>query len=200
MSADIVNHEGKTVLLDEIGELVMRKSSIGLTKSLWNEDQRYIDNYWSVIKDLWVHGDLASKDKDGHWYLHGRSDDTIKVSGKRIGPAELEEIILKSGKVKEVAAIGVPDKIKGSKIILAIVPLNKKDRDIKEEYFMDLIIKDLGRSFKPYKIIFVKDLPKTKNMKIMRRIIKSCLTNEDQGDVSTLLNPESVEEIKTHEI
>ncbi|MDA1197525.1 MAG: AMP-binding protein [Proteobacteria bacterium] len=200
MSADIVNHEGKTVLLDEIGELVMRKSSIGLTKSLWNDDQRYIDNYWSVIKDLWVHGDLASKDKDGHWYLHGRSDDTIKVSGKRIGPAELEEIILKSGKVKEVAAIGVPDKIKGSKIILAIVPLNKKDRDIKEEYFMDLIIKDLGRSFKPYKIIFVKDLPKTKNMKIMRRIIKSCLTNEDPGDISTLLNPESIEEIKTHEI
>ena len=200
MSADIVNLDGKTVSLDEMGELVMRKSSIGLTKSLWHDDKRYIDNYWSVIKDLWVHGDLASRDKDGHWYLHGRSDDTIKVSGKRIGPAELEGSIIRSGKVKEAAAVGIPDENKGSKIIIAIVALNKNDPEIKEEYFMDLIIKDLGRSFKPDKIIFVSDLPKTRNMKIMRRVIKTCLTNQDPGDISTLLNPESVEEIKTHAI
>ena len=200
MSADIVNLDGKTVSLDEMGELIMRKSSIGLTKSLWHDDKRYIDNYWSVIKDLWVHGDLASRDKDGHWYLHGRSDDTIKVSGKRIGPAELEGSIIRSGKVKEAAAVGIPDENKGSKIIIAIVALNKNDPEIKEEYFMDLIIKDLGRSFKPDKIIFVSDLPKTRNMKIMRRVIKTCLTNQDPGDISTLLNPESVEEIKTHAI
>ena len=200
MSADIVKHDGKTAPLNEMGELIMRKSSIGLTKSLWNNDKRYIDNYWNVIKDLWVHGDLASKDKDGHWYLHGRSDDTIKVSGKRIGPAELEGSIVKSGKVKEVAAIGIPDENKGSKIIISIVPLNKEDPDMKEEYFMNLIINDLGKSFKPDKIIFVNDLPKTRNMKIMRRIIKSCLTNKDPGDISTLLNPESVKEIKTHAI
>ncbi|MDC0426889.1 AMP-binding protein [Pelagibacteraceae bacterium] len=200
MSADIVNLDAKTVSLDEMGELIMRKSSIGLTKSLWHDDKRYIDNYWSVIKDLWVHGDLASRDKDGHWYLHGRSDDTIKVSGKRIGPAELEGSIIRSGKVKEAAAVGIPDENKGSKIIIAIVALNKNDPEIKEEYFMDLIIKDLGKSFKPDKIIFVSDLPKTRNMKIMRRVIKTCLTNQDPGDISTLLNPESVEEIKTHAI
>jgi acetyl-CoA synthetase len=200
MSADIVNLDGKTVSFDEMGELIMRKSSIGLTKSLWHDDKRYIDNYWSVIKDLWVHGDLASRDKDGHWYLHGRSDDTIKVSGKRIGPAELEGSIIRSGKVKEAAAVGIPDENKGSKIIIAIVALNKNDPEIKEEYFMDLIIKDLGKSFKPDKIIFVSDLPKTRNMKIMRRVIKTCLTNQDPGDISTLLNPESVEEIKTHAI
>ena len=200
MSADIVKHDGKTAPLNEMGELVMRKSSIGLTKSLWKDDKRYIDNYWNVIKNLWVHGDLASKDEDGHWYLHGRSDDTIKVSGKRIGPAELEGSIVKSGKVKETAAVGVPDEEKGSKIIISIVPLNKEDPDMKEEYFMNLIINDLGKSFKPDKIIFVSDLPKTRNMKIMRRIIKSCLTNKDPGDISTLLNPESVEEIKAHAI
>jgi acetyl-CoA synthetase len=200
MSADIIKHDGKTVSIDEMGELVMRKSSIGLTKSLWNDDSRYIDNYWNVIKNFWVHGDLASKDKDGHWYLHGRSDDTIKVSGKRIGPAELEESIIKSGKIKEVAAIGIPDENKGSKIIISIVPLNKDDPEMKEDYFMNLIIRDLGRSFKPDKIIFVRDLPKTRNMKIMRRVIKSCLTNENPGDVSTLLNPESIEEIKNHAI
>ena len=200
MSADIINHDGKTVSIDEMGELVLRKSSIGLTKSLWNDDSRYIDNYWNVIKNFWVHGDLASKDKDGHWYLHGRSDDTIKVSGKRIGPAELEESIIKSGYIKEVAAIGVPDENKGSKIIISIVLLNKNDPEIKEDYFMNLIIKDLGKSFKPDKIIFVRDLPKTRNMKIMRRVIKSCLTNENPGDVSTLLNPESIEEIKNHAI
>ena len=110
------------------------------------------------------------KDKDGHWYLHGRSDDTIKVSGKRIGPSELESVIVKSGKVKEVAAVGIPDEGKGSKIILSIVLL-ESEKNLKENLFSDLIIKDLGKSFKPDKVIFVKDLPKTRNMKIMRRVI-----------------------------
>ena len=198
MSADILNLDGKKVSTNEMGELVMRKSSIGLTKSLWNDDKRYIDNYWSVIKDYWVHGDLASRDADGHWYLHGRSDDTIKVSGKRIGPSELESVIVKSGKAKEVAAVGIPDANKGSKIILSIVPAENNDQ--KESFFEDLVIKDLGKSFKPDKVIFVKDLPKTRNMKIMRRVIKSCLANQDPGDLSTLLNPESVEEIRSHAI
>ena len=198
MSADILNVDGKKVSTNEMGELVMRKSSIGLTKSLWNDDKRYIDNYWSVIKDYWVHGDLASRDADGHWYLHGRSDDTIKVSGKRIGPSELESVIVKSGKAKEVAAVGIPDANKGSKIILSIVPAENNDQ--KESFFEDLVIKDLGKSFKPDKVIFVKDLPKTRNMKIMRRVIKSCLANQDPGDLSTLLNPESVEEIRSHAI
>ena len=198
MSADILNLDGQKVSTNEMGELVMRKSSIGLTKSLWNDDKRYIDNYWSVIKDYWVHGDLASRDADGHWYLHGRSDDTIKVSGKRIGPSELESVIVKSGKVKEVAAVGIPDANKGSKIILSIVPAENNDQ--KESFFEDLVIKDLGKSFKPDKVIFVKDLPKTRNMKIMRRVIKSCLANQDPGDLSTLLNPESVEEIRSHAI
>ncbi len=198
MSADILNLDGKKVSTNEMGELVMRKSSIGLTKSLWNDDKRYIDNYWSVIKDYWVHGDLASRDADGHWYLHGRSDDTIKVSGKRIGPSELESVIVKSGKAKEVAAVGIPDENKGSKIILSIVPAENNDQ--KESFFEDLVIKDLGKSFKPDKVIFVKDLPKTRNMKIMRRVIKSCLANQDPGDLSTLLNPESIEEIRSHAI
>ncbi len=198
MSADILNLDGQKVSTNEMGELVMRKSSIGLTKSLWKDDKRYIDNYWSVIKDYWVHGDLASRDADGHWYLHGRSDDTIKVSGKRIGPSELESVIVKSGKAKEVAAVGIPDVNKGSKIILSIVPAENNDQ--KESFFEDLVIKDLGKSFKPDKVIFVKDLPKTRNMKIMRRVIKSCLSNQDPGDLSTLLNPESVEEIRSHAI
>ena len=198
MSADILNLDGKKVSTNEMGELVMRKSSIGLTKSLWNDDKRYIDNYWSVIKDYWVHGDLASRDADGHWYLHGRSDDTIKVSGKRIGPSEIESVIIKSGKAKEAAAVGVPDENKGSKIILSIVPVENNDQN--ESFFENLVIKDLGKSFKPDKVIFVKDLPKTRNMKIMRRVIKSCLANQDPGDLSTLLNPESVEEIRSHAI
>ena len=199
MSADILNHDGTKTKTNDLGELVMRKSSIGLTKSLWNDDKRYIDNYWSVIKNFWVHGDLASRDEDGHWFLHGRSDDTIKVSGKRIGPTEIESVIIKSGKAKEVAAVGIPDENKGSKIILSIVPL-ESEKNLKESDFINLIIKDLGKSFKPDRIIFVKDLPKTRNLKIMRRVIKSCLINEDPGDIPTLLNPESVEEIKEYAV
>ena len=199
MSADIVDYNGKKVTQDQLGELVMRKSSIGLTKSLWEDDKRYLENYWKVINGVWVHGDLASKDKDGHWYLHGRSDDTIKVSGKRIGPSEIESVIVKSGKAKEVAAVGIPDENKGSKIILSIVPL-ESEKNLKESLFIDLITKDLGKYFKPDRVIFLKDLPKTRNMKIMRRVIKSCLIKEDPGDISTLLNPESVEEIKEYAI
>ena len=199
MSADIVDYNGKKVNQDQLGELVMRKSSIGLTKSLWEDDKRYLENYWKVINGVWVHGDLASKDKDGHWYLHGRSDDTIKVSGKRIGPSEIESVVVKSGKAKEVAAVGIPDENKGSKIILSIVPL-ESEKNLKESLFVDLITKDLGKSFKPDRVIFLKDLPKTRNMKIMRRVIKSCLIKEDPGDISTLLNPESVEEIKEYAI
>ena len=86
---------------------------------------------------------------------------------------------------------------KGSRIILSVVPLDEKDPIMTEEYLSNLIIKDLGKSFKPDKIIFVKDLPKTRNMKIMRRVIKSCLSNQDPGDISTLLNPESVDEIRS---
>ena len=194
MCADIVNQLGDEIPVGQMGELVLRRSSIGLTKSLWNDDKRYINNYWKVIKDLWVHGDLASKDKDGHWFLHGRSDDTIKVSGKRIGPAELEGVLVKTGKVKEVAAIGLADEKLGNKIILTIVlmPNEKKDKD----YYQDLITRDLGKSFKPHNIIFVQDLPKTRNQKIMRRVIKSCLENKSLGDISMLLNPSSVKELK----
>ena len=133
--------------------------------------------------------------------LKGRCRQQCKIDPETsVPPAELEGSIIRSGKVKEAAAVGIPDENKGSKIIIAIVALNKNDPEIKEEYFMDLIIKDLGKSFKPDKIIFVSDLPKTRNMKIMRRVIKTCLTNQDPGDISTLLNPESVEEIKTHAI
>ena len=194
MCADIVNQLGDEIPVGQMGELVLRRSSIGLTKSLWNDDKRYINNYWKVIKDLWVHGDLASKDKDGHWFLHGRSDDTIKVSGKRIGPAELEGVLVKTGKVKEVAAIGLADEKLGNKIILTIVlmPNEKKDKD----YYQDLITRDLGKSFKQHNIIFVQDLPKTRNQKIMRRVIKSCLENKSLGDISMLLNPSSVKELK----
>ena len=199
MSADIVDQKGKKVSTNQMGELIMRKSSIGLTKSLWEDDDRYIKNYWDIIQGVWVHGDLASRDKDGHWYLHGRSDDTIKVSGKRIGPSEIESVVVKSGKAKEVAAVGIPDENKGSKIILSIVPL-ESEKNLKESLFIDLITKDLGKSFKPDRVIFLKDLPKTRNMKIMRRVIKSCLIKEDPGDISTLLNPESVEEIKEYAI
>ena len=134
MSADIVDQKGKKVS-DKSNRRIDNEKIINWSyKSLWEDDERYIKNYWDIIQGLWVHGDLASKDKDGHWYLHGRSDDTIKVSGKRIGPSELESIIVKSGKAKEVAAVGVPDENKGSKIILSIVPLIQKK--LKEEFLL----------------------------------------------------------------
>jgi acetyl-CoA synthetase len=196
MGADIVNNRGQVVKTGEMGELVMRHSSIGLTKSLWKNDERYFENYWNVIPNLWVHGDLASRDEDGHWYLHGRSDDIIKVSGKRVGPAEIENIIMQTGKVSGVAVVGIPDPLKGSEIIAACVmmPGIEPGEDLADE-FIQFIAQSLGKSFKPKKILFVNDLPKTRNMKIMRRAVKSALTGQSLGDTSSLVNPDSLNEI-----
>jgi len=196
MGADIVDHAGNAIETGEMGELVMRHSSIGLTKSLWKDDDRYFKNYWNVIQDFWVHGDLASKDEDGHWYLHGRSDDTIKVSGKRIGPAEIENIIMHTGKVSEVAAVGIPDPMKGSEIIVTCVVMPKiEESEALANRFTILITEALGKSFRPKKILFVKELPKTRNMKTMRRSVRSALTGQPSGDTSSLVNPDALKEI-----
>ena len=102
---------------------MLRHSSIGLTKSLWKADERYIESYWSTIPGLWVHGDFAMRGHDGLYYILGRSDDTIKISGKRTGPAELEGILIGTGKLAEAAVFGIPHAVKGSAIVCACVPM-----------------------------------------------------------------------------
>ena len=109
MGAIVVDEAGNRVGAGQVGELALSVPSIGLTRGFWNDSQRYLESYWSKIPGLWVHGDFASIDSRGRWYIHGRSDDTIKIAGKRTGPSEIEGALLATGKVAEAAAVGVPD-------------------------------------------------------------------------------------------
>lgn len=197
MGADVVDQDGNPVPPGVFGELVMRQPSIGLIKGLWNEPERYIENYWRVIPGVWTHGDFASRDEDGQWYLHGRSDDTLKISGKRVGPAELENILMNTGRFHECAAIGMPHERKGTAVIMVCVPMPgvAAGPELALEA-SEAIANDLGRSFRPDRVLFVTDLPKTRNMKIMRRAIRAAVTDQPVGDTTALTNPQAVEEIR----
>ena len=195
--ADIFDESGQPVAAGTVGELVMRRPVFGLTQGLWNDNERYLQTYWSTWKDVWHHGDFASRDADGHWYIHGRSDDTLKIAGKRTGPAEIEALLMATGTLAEAAAIGVPDRIKGSALVL--VCTLKPGVDASEALRLELsraVVHGLGVAFRPKEVRFVSDLPKTRNLKIMRRVIRAAYLGEDAGDLSSLVNPEAVAELR----
>ena len=197
VGADIVDMTGRKLPPGEVGELVLRHSSIGLTKSLWKADERYIESYWSTLPGLWVHGDFAMRGHDGLYYILGRSDDTIKISGKRTGPAELEGILIDTGKVSEAAVFGIPHPVKGSAIVCACVPMPGVDiaRGVADE-LSSAIVNGMGASYRPERIVFVDDLPRTRNLKIMRRVLRAVFENKDPGDLTALANPEAVERLR----
>jgi acetyl-CoA synthetase len=196
MAADVVDENGKSVR-GQVGELVIREPWIGMTRGFWKDRQRYIDTYWSRFPDVWVHGDWAAVDSDGLWYILGRSDDTIKVGGKRVGPAEVESILVAHPQVSEAAAIGVPDSIKGEALVCFCV-LKKGangDHNLAGELKKN-VGRDLGKALAPREVVFVADIPKTRNAKVMRRIVRAVYLGEKLGDTSALENPASLDEIK----
>jgi acetyl-CoA synthetase len=195
--ADVVDESGASVPPGEVGELVMRRPVMGLTRSLWQDDARYLENYWSTWPNLWHHGDFASRDADGHWYIHGRSDDTLKIAGKRTGPAEIEALAMATGRLAEAAAIGVPDPIKGTTLVLVCVPKPGVAADAALEAQLErAVTHGLGTPFRPKAVLLVADLPKTRNLKIMRRVIRAAVLGEDPGDLSSLVNPGSIAGIR----
>jgi len=193
---DIAGPDGQSLPPGETGELVMREACIGTTRGLWKDERRYIESYWSTIPGMWVQGDLASRDEDGFWYLHGRSDDTLKIAGKRIGPTEIEEALLATGTVAEVAAVGLPDPVTGSAVICVAVPApGQVGNAALAQALADAAAAALGRAFRPKRVIFVHDLPKTRSMKVMRRLVRTTLAGQAPGDLSSLVNPEAVQEL-----
>jgi acetyl-CoA synthetase len=196
MAADIYNEEGKSVI-NKVGELVIKAPWIGMTRGFWNDPKRYEETYWSRWKDVWVHGDWAAKDSDGMWYILGRSDDTIKIAGKRLGPAEVESILVGHPQVIEAGAIGVPHEIKGNELVIfcILAPGEQADEGLRNE-LKSMIIEEMGKPLAPKEILFVNDLPKTRNAKVMRRMVRAAYLGHDPGDTSSLVNPEVVEEIK----
>jgi acetyl-CoA synthetase len=196
MAADVVDENGKSVR-GKVGELVIREPWIGMTRGFWKDRQRYIDSYWSRWPDTWVHGDWAAIDDDGLWYILGRSDDTIKIAGKRLGPAEVESILVAHPKVSEAAAVGVPDSIKGEALVCFCVLKKDVNGDISlAAELKGNVARDLGKALAPRDVLFVADIPKTRNAKVMRRVVRAAYIGEKLGDTSALENPASLEEIK----
>jgi acetyl-CoA synthetase len=197
MAADVVDDQGYSVR-NQVGELVVRQPWIGMTRGFWKDRERYIQTYWSRFPGVWLHGDWAAIDQDGLWYILGRSDDTIKVAGKRIGPAEIESALVGHPAVSEAAAIGVPDAVRGEALICFCVlkPGQHAGASLAEE-LKATVAHSLGKPLKPDVVKFVGDLPKTRNAKVMRRVIRAAYLGQDAGDLSALENPASVEEIRT---
>lgn len=194
--ADVVDAAGASLAAGVTGELVMRTPSIGLTRGLWHDRERYLQSYWSRLPDLWVHGDFASRDSDGMWYVHGRSDDTLKIAGKRTGPSEIEALLMATGLLLDAVAVGTPDPVKGTAVVCVCVPRPGVDPDAAVKALSAAVVAGLGGAFRPAEIALVADLPRTRNMKVMRRVIRATWLGEDPGDLSTLVNPESVQAIR----
>lgn len=196
MNADVFDENGNS-LRNAVGELVVKSPWIGMTRGFWKDKQRYLDTYWSRWEDVWVHGDFAAIDKDGLWYILGRSDDTIKIAGKRLGPAEVESILVKHKDIVEAAAIGVPHDVKGNELILfAVTKPNVERSDALRQELSKMVIDEMGKPLAPKEIIFVSDLPKTRNAKVMRRMIRAAYLGLELGDTSSLVNPQAVDEVR----
>ena len=196
MAADVVDENGKSVR-GQVGELVIREPWIGMTRGFWKDRERYIETYWSRFPDVWVHGDWAAIDEDGLWYILGRSDDTIKIAGKRLGPAEVESILVAHAQVSEAAAIGVPDSIKGEALVCFCVLKKGANSDLSLAAELKKNVgRDLGKALAPRDVLFVADIPKTRNAKVMRRVVRAAYLGEKLGDTSALENPTSLDEIK----
>ncbi len=210
MDVDILDEQGNPVGAGKVGELVIKQPWIGMARGFWQEKERYLDTYWRRFKDIWVHGDFAMRDKDGHWFILGRSDDTLKVAGKRVGPAEVESLLVAHPLVTEAAVIGVPDEVKGTAMVAFVVTseegrvasANDSDSSLitrhssLETELKALVAKDMGKPLAPSKIHFVSALPKTRNAKVMRRVIRAAYLGEDPGDLSALEDTSTVVNIR----
>ena len=192
LDMDVFDEEGRS-LRGEVGELVCRRAWPGMTRGIWRDPERYLDTYWRRFPGVWTHGDWASIDEDGYWFLHGRSDDTLNIAGKRIGPAELESASVNHPAVAEAAAIGVPHEVKGEVAWLFCVL--RPGESASEEEVARAVTDELGKAFRPERIVFVSALPKTRSAKIVRRAVRAMALGQDPGDVSTLENPDVLDEI-----
>lgn len=182
MNVSVYDDSGNDIC-NKVGYLVSKKPFPSMTRGIWRRKEKYIETYWSRYGDAWFQGDWAQMDEDGYFYLFGRADEVIKVAGKRTGPNEIENVAMKIEGVKECAAAGIPDEIKGEAV--AVFYLGE-DSDAVRNAIKQRVEKDLGKSFSPKAVINLPSLPKTKNGKIMRRVLRKVFLGEDPGDISNI--------------
>jgi acetyl-CoA synthetase len=194
MAVDVWRPDGTPAGPNEVGELVCTKPWPSMTRGIWGDPDRYLETYWSRWPDVWVHGDWAVRDEDGFWFLRGRSDDTLNIAGKRIGPAEVESVIAGHPAVAESAAVGIPDEVKGEQVWCFVVLKPGVEPDPEE--LRKLVGDHLGKSFAPARVVFVPELPKTRSAKIVRRAIRAAALGQAPGDLSSVENPQSLDAIR----
>jgi acetyl-CoA synthetase len=195
MAADVFDDAGRPVR-GEVGELVVTRPWPGMTQGFWRDPARYEETYWSRWPNVWVHGDWAYIDEDGFWFLQGRSDDTLKIAGKRLGPAEVESVLVGHPAVAESATIGVPHAVKGEAVVCFVVlkPGHAPSEDLRKE-LGERVMRQMGKALKPERVLFTRDLPKTRSAKIMRRVVRAAYLGKEPGDVSSLENPGALQAI-----
>ena len=199
VSISVVDENGVDVEPNKKGYLIIKNPWPGMLLTLWNDDEKYKTAYWTKYENCYYSGDYAMKDEDGYLWLLGRADDVLKVAGHRIGTAEVESSIVSHADVAESAVCGVPDEIKGEKIIAFVVLKEgtSKDPEVLRKEIKNEIRNGVGPIATPEQIYFVSNLPKTRSGKIMRRLLKAIASNEEIGDVSTLEDESAVSEVQT---
>ncbi len=196
MVADVLDESGRP-LRGRVGELAVRMPWPGMTRGFWHDPERYLQTYWSRFPNVWVHGDWAEVDREGLWYIRGRSDDTIKVAGKRLGPAEVESVLVSHPAVAEAAAVGVPDPVSGEALVAFVVPAaGVGDPRALGEELRELVAAELGRALRPRAVEVVAELPRTRNAKVLRRVVRAVYTGTDPGDLSALENPSAIDALR----
>lgn len=195
MDIDVFDDDGEPIR-GGIGHLVCKKPAPSMTKGFLKDPARYIETYFSRWPGVWYHGDWAKVDEDGFWFLYGRSDDTIKIAGKRIGPAEIESVLMEHPVISEAAAIGIPHEIKGEAIVCFVVVKERiETTDQLKEELKAKVAASLGKSLRPEDIKFVRALPKTRSAKIVRGAIRKKYLGQEVGDLASVENPEAIDEI-----
>jgi len=196
VAADVIDAAGRPVR-GQVGELAIRQPLPGMTRGFWNDPDRYLEAYWSKVPGVWVHGDWALVDPDGYWYIQGRSDDTLKVAGKRVGPAEVESAAVAHSAVVEAAAIGIPHAVKGESIaVFCVLRRGVTDDPALRAAIAAEVVRELGKALKPEVIEVIQALPKTRSGKVMRRVIRAAYLGLDPGDISSLDDPSLLEAIR----
>ena len=193
MNLDIVDDDGNSVR-EKNGYLVIKSPWPAMTRGLLHDNDRYMKTYWSRFENMWFHGDYVFADSDNLWYMHGRTDDVINVSGHRMSTSEIEHIVISHKKISDAASISIPDAITGEAIVVFFVADKKMYTNLEFEVIEHISTK-IGKIAKPKYVFQLSDLPKTRTGKIMRRLLKTKLMGEALGDLSSLENPEILEEI-----
>ena len=197
VDVSVVDPEGNEMPRGQTGQFIIRKPWPGMLMGIYGDPKRYQETYWSQFPGNYTTGDFAMRDEDGYFWMLGRADEVLKVAGHRIGTAEIEDAAVSHPSVSEAAVASKPDEVKGEAIVLfATLKVGIEPSDAIKKELVKHIRQSIGPIATPDEVHFADSLPKTRSGKIMRRVLKAVASGQSIGDVTTLENEASVEEVK----